>query len=151
MTDIGRAMAIAAGADARRLEQAYWLAVAAGAANTRCGEASELTHGALQLLTLSTLRLPDLALQAYLLDIADCAGVDAPDFELRRRGSSPPAGCGSRITRSRRTPTRSATSRRPGSATRSHARGRVWPASNMPRSREASRSTRTRFAARRSR
>jgi hypothetical protein len=83
MTDMQRAMAVAARADASQLERAYALAVAAGGANTRCAERPERAHGALRLLTLATLRLPDLALQAYLLDVAECAGVEALQFELQ--------------------------------------------------------------------
>jgi hypothetical protein len=57
------------------LRQAYAAAVARGFRNTRCTAEQERAYGALRLLTLALLRLPDLALCAYVLD----AGVDAPE------------------------------------------------------------------------
>ena len=68
-------MALAAGANAGEVEQAYWSAIAEGAFNTRADVERERALGALRLLTLALLRLPDLALPAYLLDVAN-GGVD---------------------------------------------------------------------------
>jgi hypothetical protein len=71
VSELQRAMALAAAADVDELRRAYWLAVAEGEANTVAAPVSERGLGALRLLTLSALRLPDLALQAQLLDLSD--------------------------------------------------------------------------------
>ena len=65
------AVARAAAADEARLRRAYAAGVAHGAASTQCTAAEERTHSPLRLLTLATLHLPDLALDAYLLDVID--------------------------------------------------------------------------------
>jgi hypothetical protein len=83
VSDLHRAVALAASADPARVERAYWSAVADGAANTRAGAQREHDLGTLRLLTLATLRLPDLALQAYLLDAADGDGFEVVDFALQ--------------------------------------------------------------------
>ena len=80
MSDIHRAVALAAGANAGELEQAYWSAIAEGALNTRSAPERERALGALRLLTLALLRLPDLALPAYLLDVAECGHDDGLDL-----------------------------------------------------------------------
>ena len=64
---VSRAAAIAAGADQAQLRSVYGQAVSHGAANTLCTPDEELAHGTLRLLTLATLRLPDLYLYAHLL------------------------------------------------------------------------------------
>ena len=71
MSDLHYAITVAALADADELEYAYWSAVAEGADDTRSRADHERDLGALRLLTLATLRLPDLALQACLLDVRD--------------------------------------------------------------------------------
>jgi hypothetical protein len=75
MRDLRRAIVLAARADADDLEYAYWSAVAEGALNTRCCADCERDHGALRLLTLAILRLPELTVQAHLVD-AGAAAVD---------------------------------------------------------------------------
>jgi hypothetical protein len=82
VSELQRAMALAAGADADELRRAYWFAVAEGAANTLADPVRERGLGALRLLTLSALRLPDLALQAQLLDLSDGLCPDALDGAL---------------------------------------------------------------------
>jgi hypothetical protein len=53
--------------DARRRRAMYGQAVAFGVANTQCSSERERQFGALRLLTLATLRLPDVALYGELL------------------------------------------------------------------------------------
>ena len=65
--EISRAVAAVATLDARRRRAMYGRAVAFGVANTRCSCERERQFGALRLLTLSTLRLPDVALYGELL------------------------------------------------------------------------------------
>jgi hypothetical protein len=65
--EISRAVAAVAALDARRRRAVYGRAVAFGVANTRCSSERERQFGALRLLTLSTLRLPDVALYGELL------------------------------------------------------------------------------------
>ena len=50
---------------------AYERAVSHGATNTLCTPEEESAHGMLRLLTLATLRLPDLYLYGYLLEAVD--------------------------------------------------------------------------------
>lgn len=71
MKDLHRAIAVAARADADEIEYAYWSALAEGVVNTRCEADRERDLGPLRLLTLAFLRLPDLTLQAHLLDVGD--------------------------------------------------------------------------------
>jgi hypothetical protein len=66
-TEISRAVAAVAALDARRRRAVYGRAVAFGVANTQCSSERERQFGALRLLTLSTLRLPDVALYGELL------------------------------------------------------------------------------------
>ena len=68
---VNRAVAIAAAADRRELRSLYGRAVSHGAANTLCTPEEERAHGTLRLLTLATLRLPDLYLYAHLLEALD--------------------------------------------------------------------------------
>ena len=68
---VNRAVAIAAAIDQTELRSAYERAVSHGAANTLCTPEEERAHGPLRLLTLATLRLPDLYLCAYLLEALD--------------------------------------------------------------------------------
>jgi hypothetical protein len=84
MRDLQRAIAVAAGAGADELENAYRSAVAEGAGNTRCDADQERAHGALRLLTLALLRLPDLTLQAHLLDVGEDAAEGVLEFVLDR-------------------------------------------------------------------
>lgn len=82
VSDLHRAVALAALADADEVEYAYWSAVAEGAANTRTSAEHERSLGALRLLTLATLRLRDLALQASLLDVGDHPFPEAVEVAL---------------------------------------------------------------------
>ena len=68
---VNRAVAIAAAADRNELRSLYGQAVSHGAANTLCTPEEERAYGTLRLLTLATLRLPDLYLHAHLLDALD--------------------------------------------------------------------------------
>ena len=74
---VNRAVAIAAAADQAELRSIYERAVSHGAANTLCTPGEERAHGTLRLLTLATLRLPDLYLYAHLLEALD----EAPTIE----------------------------------------------------------------------
>src|SRR5438034_11828587 len=82
MTDIQRALAVAAGADVDELQRAYWFAVAEGAANTLSDPERERALGPLRLLTLAVLRVPDLALQAQVLDLVHDPGCGALELTL---------------------------------------------------------------------
>jgi hypothetical protein len=68
---VNRAVAIAAAADRNELRLLYGQAVSHGAANTLCTPEEERGYGTLRLLTLATLRLPDLYLYAHLLEALD--------------------------------------------------------------------------------
>ena len=68
---VNRAVAIAAATDQKELRSLYGQAVSHGAANTLCTPEEERAYGALRLLTLATLRLPDLYLHAHLLQALD--------------------------------------------------------------------------------
>jgi hypothetical protein len=68
---VNRAVGIAAAADQTELRSLYGQAVSHGAANTLCTPEEERAHGTLRLLTLATLRLPDLYLYAHLLETLD--------------------------------------------------------------------------------
>jgi hypothetical protein len=67
--NIGRAVAIAAAADEPGLRRAYAAGIARGASNTQCSAEEERTYGTLRLLTLATLRLPDLFLYANIVEV----------------------------------------------------------------------------------
>ena len=64
-TGIDPAPATAAHVNERELRDAYAAAVSHGARNTRCAADEERAYGTLRLLTLATLRLPDLFLYAH--------------------------------------------------------------------------------------
>ncbi|MGZ6639491.1 MAG: hypothetical protein ACXVHQ_40740 [Solirubrobacteraceae bacterium] len=64
---ISRAVAAVAALDVRCRRAMYGRAVAFGVANTQCSCDRERRFGALRLLTLATLRLPDVALYGELL------------------------------------------------------------------------------------
>jgi hypothetical protein len=66
-SEISRAVAAVAAFDVRRRRAMYGRAVAFGVANTQCSSERERQFGALRLLTLATLRLPDVALYGELL------------------------------------------------------------------------------------
>ncbi len=68
---VNRAVAIAAATNQNELRSLYERAVSHGAANTLCTPEEERAHGTLRLLTLATLRLPDLYLHAHLLEALD--------------------------------------------------------------------------------
>jgi hypothetical protein len=70
-SEISRAVAMAAALDARRRRSMYVRAVAHGVANTQCSVERERGYGALRLLTLATLRLPDVAVYGELLHSHD--------------------------------------------------------------------------------
>ena len=110
---VNRAVAIAAAIDETELRSSYERAVSHGAANTLCTPEEESEHGTLRLLTLATLRLPDLYLYGYCwrrltrtLRSSRCRRSSP-----RALGRSRRARCGSRTARWRLTPTTSATSR----------------------------------------
>jgi hypothetical protein len=81
--DLQGAIAVAAGADVDEIERAYWSAVAEGVVNTRCRAEREREHGPLRLLTLALLRLPDLIVQAHLLDVGAGESEDILDVVLQ--------------------------------------------------------------------
>jgi hypothetical protein len=66
---IGRAVVIAAAADEPGLRRAYAAGIARGASNTQCSAEDERMYGTLRLLTLATLRLPDLFLYAHIVEV----------------------------------------------------------------------------------
>ena len=68
---VNRAVAIAATIDETGLRSSYERAVSHGAANTLCTPDEEREDGTLRLLTLATLRLPDLYLYGYVLEAVD--------------------------------------------------------------------------------
>ncbi len=68
---VNRAVAIAATTDQKGLRSLYGQTVSRGAANTLCTPEEERAYGTLRLLTLATLRLPDLYLHAHLLEALD--------------------------------------------------------------------------------
>jgi hypothetical protein len=68
---VNRAVAIAAATDQTELRSLYGQAVSHGAANTLCTPEEELAYGTLRLLTLATLRIPDLYLYTHLLEALD--------------------------------------------------------------------------------
>ncbi len=63
-----QAVAAAAAADDAKVRRAYAVAVSRGANNTLCTAEQERAYGTLRLLTLASLRLPDLVLYAHLLE-----------------------------------------------------------------------------------
>jgi hypothetical protein len=67
------AITLAAAAGADEIELAYQEAVVEGAMTTLGCPSCERAHGTLRLLTLALLRLPDLAVQAHLLDTSETA------------------------------------------------------------------------------
>ena len=75
---MSRAVAIAAAADEPGLRRAYAAGIAHGARNTQCSAEEERAYGTLRLLTLATLRLPDLFLYAH---IAARSFDEDPDVE----------------------------------------------------------------------
>jgi hypothetical protein len=75
--NMNRAVARAAAADASQLRRAYSAAVAHGSRNTQCSASEERAYGTLRLLTLATLRLPDLFPYAHVLQVFD----EDPDLE----------------------------------------------------------------------
>jgi hypothetical protein len=68
---VNRAVAIAAASDQTELRSVYERAVSHGAANTLCTPEEARAYGTLRLLTLATLRLPDVYLHAHLLEALD--------------------------------------------------------------------------------
>jgi hypothetical protein len=67
--NIDQAVAAAAATRAPEVRRAYRRAVAHGIHNTHCTPEQESAYGTLRLLTLTTLRLPDLVLYAHLLHV----------------------------------------------------------------------------------
>jgi len=74
-----RAVAVAARADVDDVEYAYWSAVGEGAMNTQCCAECERGHGTLRLLTLSLLRLQELAVQTHFIDAGGISCESALD------------------------------------------------------------------------
>jgi hypothetical protein len=75
--NIGRAVAIAAAADEPGLRRGYAAGIVRGASNTQCSAEEERTYGTLRLLTLATLRLPDLFLYANIVEVL----AGDPDYD----------------------------------------------------------------------
>jgi hypothetical protein len=67
--NMSRAVAIAAAADEPGVRRAYAAGLARGATNTQSTAEEERTYGTLRLLTLATLRLPDLFLYAHIVEV----------------------------------------------------------------------------------
>jgi hypothetical protein len=78
------AVVLAAAADADEVGYAYGEAVAEGAMSTLGCPGCERAHGTLRLLTLALLRLPELAVQAHLIDVNDAAPEGILDRVLER-------------------------------------------------------------------
>jgi hypothetical protein len=78
------AIVLAAAADADEVHYAYGEAVAEGAMSTLGCPSCERAHGTLRLLTLALLRLPELAVQAHLIDVNDAAPEGILDLILER-------------------------------------------------------------------
>jgi hypothetical protein len=70
-----RALVVAAAMSEPKLRLSCQRALARGVGNTGCTPGEERVHGALRLLTLATLRMPDLVLYAGLVDVYE----DGPD------------------------------------------------------------------------
>jgi hypothetical protein len=66
-----QAVLVAAAASATQMREAYRRAVLEGSANTQCTARQERDYGTLRLLTLATLRLPDLTLYAHWAHVCD--------------------------------------------------------------------------------
>jgi hypothetical protein len=83
--NMSRAVAMAAAADETELRRAYGAGVARGATNTQCTAEEERTYGTLRLLTLATLRLPDLFLYAHIVEVlaGDRDGDRLPPVAVR--------------------------------------------------------------------
>ena len=75
--NISQAVATAAAADDAKVRRAYAAAIARGANNTLCTAEQEREYGTLRLLTLASLRLPDLVLYSHLLE----GFADDPEVE----------------------------------------------------------------------
>jgi hypothetical protein len=75
--DIERAVSSAAALDGDSRRVLYGRAVAHGAANTQCSAERERRYGTLRLLTLATLRVPDLAVYGELLHAHAAEGSGA--------------------------------------------------------------------------
>ena len=100
---------IAAAAVSRsQVRRSYLRAVAGGVHNTHCSPAEERRCGALKLLALATLRLPDLVLYVHLMHVYHDDGHEdedesddgAADVVTRAVGDIAAGGCGSLIARS---------------------------------------------------
>lgn len=76
--DMRRALEAATATTELELRRAYRRAVAHGATNTGCMPDRERAYSALRLLTLATLRMPDLALCAYVAATFDDDGDAGP-------------------------------------------------------------------------
>jgi hypothetical protein len=72
--NLQQAVLEAATASKTQLRQTYLRAVVEGAINTQCTADQERGYGTLRLLTLATLRLPDLALYAHWAQVCDDRG-----------------------------------------------------------------------------
>ena len=75
--NIQRAVTAVATIDGVGVRRAYRRAIRHGRSNTQCSPEEETAYGTLRLLTLATLRLPDLALYAHLLHA--CGDDDADE------------------------------------------------------------------------
>ena len=84
MRQLHHAIVLAAAADADEVECAYGEAVAEGALSTLGCASCERAHGPLRLLTLAMLRLPELAVQAHMVDTSESAPDGILDVILER-------------------------------------------------------------------
>ena len=78
------AIVLAAAADVDEVDYAYGEAVAEGAMSTLGCPSCERAHGTLWLLTLALMLLPELAVQAHLIDVNDAAPGGILDLILER-------------------------------------------------------------------
>ena len=84
MRQLHHAIVLAAAADADALDYAYGAAVAEGATSTLGCPSCERGHGTLRLLTLALVRVPELAVQAHLIDVSEMSPEGILDLVLER-------------------------------------------------------------------
>jgi hypothetical protein len=80
VVNLQQAVLVAAGVSRTQMQAAYRRAIDEGSVNTQCSADQERGYGTLRLLTLATLRLPDLALYAHWAQVCD----DRSDGGARR-------------------------------------------------------------------
>ena len=90
--NIDQAVHEAAQASDAQLRKTYGIALARGATNTGCRPEEERLYGTLRLLTLATVRLPDLAMIAGGHDLRGHAHAAADVVDRRLVADQPEAG-----------------------------------------------------------